>query len=150
MPFIHIIHIIILLLGIIYSCVFFTNAIEHLGLRLKLGNNAVGSILAVVGTTLPETVIPLVAILGSLLFHKNFNIASNIAQGAIIGSPFILSTFAIFLMALTLFISYLKKKRDKLELDVNIDNIFRNYKYFLLTYTIGIITLLPCFWLFFI
>jgi cation:H+ antiporter len=37
---------------------FFTNGIEWLGKRLELGEGAVGSILAAVGTALPETMIP--------------------------------------------------------------------------------------------
>jgi len=55
------------LLIIIYSCTLFTNAIEHLGCKLKLGNNATGSILAVIGTGLPETIVPLVAIIGAVI-----------------------------------------------------------------------------------
>ncbi len=40
----------------------FTNAIEWLGHHLGLTEGAVGSVLAAVGTALPETMIPLVAI----------------------------------------------------------------------------------------
>ena len=41
----------------------FTNGIEWFGHKLDLAEGAVGSVLAAVGTALPETMIPLVAIL---------------------------------------------------------------------------------------
>ena len=48
-----------LLLG---GAVVFTNAIEWAGERLHLGSGAVGSVLAAVATALPESVIPVIAI----------------------------------------------------------------------------------------
>ena len=41
----------------------FTNGIEWSGHKLGLAEGAVGSVLAAVGTALPETMIPLIAIL---------------------------------------------------------------------------------------
>jgi Ca2+/Na+ antiporter len=40
------------------AAVLFTNAVEILGGRLKLGQGAVGSVLAAVGTALPESANP--------------------------------------------------------------------------------------------
>ena len=40
---------------ILLGCQFFTNAVEWLGKRLELAEGAVGSVLAAVGTALPET-----------------------------------------------------------------------------------------------
>ena len=119
--------------AIIYCCLLFSNAIEHLGLKLKLGNSATGSILAVIGTCLPETIVPIVAIFASILFKTDLSIGQNVAQGAIIGSPFILSTLALFLMGILLVI---KKKVPK-ELNVNYQNIIREYKYFLIAYIVA-------------
>ena len=90
--------IILLIFAVICSCSLFTNAIEHLGKKLKLGNNAIGSILAVIGTSLPETIVPIVAILSSLLFAQEFQMGKEIALGAIMGSPFMLITFALGLL----------------------------------------------------
>lgn len=132
---IHIFLIILWLLAIIYSCSFFTNATEHLGCKLKLGNNATGSIFAVFGTSFPETIVPIIAIFGSLLTKKDIILGQDIALGAIIGSPFMLSTFALFLIGLTLVIS----KRPKKELNLNYKNATRQYKYFLFAYTIAIL-----------
>jgi cation:H+ antiporter len=41
----------------------FTNGIEWLGRRIALGEGAVGSLLAAVATALPETLIPIVAVI---------------------------------------------------------------------------------------
>jgi cation:H+ antiporter len=55
------------LVVILGAAVLFTNAVEILGGRLKLGQGAVGSVLAAVGTALPETMIPVVAILAAVV-----------------------------------------------------------------------------------
>ena len=58
---------VILLLGcavtIYLACEAFVNAVEWLGVRMKVGPVAVGTILAAVGTALPESVVTLVAVL---------------------------------------------------------------------------------------
>src|SRR5262245_50342033 len=66
----------------------FTNAVEWLGIRLDLGHSAVGSVLAGVATAMPESLIPVVAIIGGT--QRN-----DIAIGAIIGAPFLLATLAM-------------------------------------------------------
>ena len=70
----------------------FTNGIEWFGRKLQLAEGAVGSVLAAVGTALPETMIPIIAILtggGSEASH-------SVGVGAILGAPFMLSTLAMF------------------------------------------------------
>ena len=119
------------LIAIVLSCILFTNAIEFLGNKLKLGNNATGSILAVIGTGLPEFIVPIVAVFGANFSGKKIDIASDIALGAILGSPFMLSTLALFLLIIVLVI----KKRNKLNVDTNF--VIRDYKYFLLAYAIA-------------
>ena len=54
------------LAAILVAASLFTNAVEILGARLGLQQGAVGSVLAAVGTALPETMIPVVAILESV------------------------------------------------------------------------------------
>jgi cation:H+ antiporter len=66
----------------------FTNAVEWLGMRLDLGHGAVGSVLAGVATAMPESLIPVVAIIGGRQ-------GDEIAIGAIIGAPFLLATLAM-------------------------------------------------------
>ena len=78
---------------IIGGAIGFTNAVEWLGKRLNLGAGAVGALLAAVGTALPESVIPIVALLGG-----GGQEATDIAIGAIIGAPFLLATLAMLLV----------------------------------------------------
>jgi cation:H+ antiporter len=78
---------------IIGGAIGFTNAVEWLGQRLNLGAGAVGALLAAVGTALPESVIPIVALLSG-----GGEEAEQIAIGAIIGAPFLLGTLAMLLV----------------------------------------------------
>ena len=55
-----------------------------------------GSVLAAVGTALPETMIPLVAILLGGTRCGGSGTADGIGVGAILGAPFMLSTLAMF------------------------------------------------------
>ena len=128
----HFTYAILSLILIIFSCTFFTNAIEHLGKRLNLGNNVTGSILAVIGTTLPETVVPLVAIFGAMIVGGDISIGQEIAIGAITGSPFMLSTFALFVLGLTICF------RNNKDIETNISNVLRNYKYIIFAYIIAL------------
>ena len=121
------------LITIVLSCVLFTNAIEFLGNKLKLGNNATGSILAVIGTGLPELVVPIIAILGINFSNLKVDVAHEIALGAILGSPFMLSTLALFLLGIVLIF----KKRNILLVDYEV--VLRDYKYFILSYFIAIL-----------
>jgi len=80
----------IALLIILLGAELFTNGIEWFGHKLGLAEGAVGSVLAAVGTALPETMIPLIAILlggGS---------SDEVGIGAILGAPFMLATLAMF------------------------------------------------------
>jgi len=70
----------------------FTNGIEWFGRKLGLAEGAVGSVLAAVGTALPETMIPIVAILFS-----GEAASDEIGVGAILGAPFMLATLAMFI-----------------------------------------------------
>ena len=77
---------------IIGGAILFTNAVEWAGRRLNLGEGPVGSLLAAVGTALPESLIPIVAVLAGAE-------GEEVAIGAIIGAPFMLGTLAMLLMA---------------------------------------------------
>src|SRR5829696_7788047 len=78
---------------IVGGAIGFTNAVEWLGQRLNLGAGAVGALLAAVGTALPESVIPVVALLSG-----GGEEATEVAIGAIIGAPFLLGTLAMLLV----------------------------------------------------
>src|SRR5690349_17549577 len=87
------------LVVILAAAELFTNGIEWFGHKLNLAEGAVGSVLAAVGTALPETMIPLVAILfaGSAGAEGS---GHEIGVGAILGAPFMLSTLAMFVTGL--------------------------------------------------
>ncbi|MGH8868346.1 MAG: sodium:calcium antiporter [Actinomycetes bacterium] len=80
-----------LLLG---GAVVFTNAVEWAGHRLQLGTGAVGSILAAVATALPESVIPMIAIISG-------DGSGEVAIGSILGAPFLLATLAMLLVGVS-------------------------------------------------
>jgi cation:H+ antiporter len=86
------------LAAILGAAILFTNAVEIMGDRMNLGAGAVGSVLAAVGTALPETMIPLVAIFGALLLGTGSAAAGEIGIGAILGAPFLLATLALFIV----------------------------------------------------
>ena len=74
----------------------FTNALEHLGEKLGISEGVTGSLFAAVGTALPETSVPLLALLaGTSDAHVN----EEIGVGAILGAPLMLSTLSISLLA---------------------------------------------------
>jgi len=90
-----------LLLG---GAVLFTNSVEWLGARLGLGHGPIGSVLAAVATALPESVIPVVAILAG-------EASGQIAIGAIIGAPFLLGTLGMAVVGLSA--SAFRKRRER-------------------------------------
>jgi cation:H+ antiporter len=53
----------IMLLLILIAAEIFTNALEHLGQKLNISEGVTGSIFAAVGTALPETSVPIIALL---------------------------------------------------------------------------------------
>ena len=62
----------------------FTNSLEHFGERLGISEGVTGSIFAAVGTALPETMVPLFAI---LLGTGSETLRHEVAVGAILGAP---------------------------------------------------------------
>lgn len=85
------------LLIIVVAADIFTNALEHLGQKLKISEGVTGSLFAAVGTALPETIVPIIAITtGTHLSTQN----QEIGVGAILGAPLMLSTLSIFIMGI--------------------------------------------------
>ena len=117
---------------ILLSAELFTNGIESLGRRFSLSQAVVGSILAAVGTALPETILPLVAI----LMHGGDS-AKKIGVGAILGAPFMLATLAFFLVGVSVLVGFLRKKR-KFELHIEAHSMKRDLLFFVLLYSTAI------------
>ncbi len=106
------------LVAILVAAALFTNAVEILGERLNLAQGAVGSVLAAVGTALPETMIPMVAILGSVFAGERAEESAEIGIGAILGAPFMLTTLALFVVGVSIVAS---RRRRTYGTDMHID-----------------------------
>src|SRR4051812_45385747 len=106
---------------------YFTNAVEWLGRRLKLSDSATGSILAAVGTAMPETLVPIVAI-----FFSQGADADAVGIGGILGAPFMISTLAMLVIAAALWT--FRKRRRTLRLHFNAETAEGDLRFFLIAY----------------
>ncbi len=83
------------LIAIVIAAEIFTNAVEHLGERLRIAEGTTGSLFAAVATALPETSVPLIALFAGT---ENQQVNEEIGVGAILGAPVMLATIAMFLL----------------------------------------------------
>jgi len=124
------------LIVILLSCEIFVNGIEWLGSRLGLADSATGSVLAAVGTAMPETLIPIIAI-----FMSGGEGTKDIAVGAILGAPFMLTTLAMFLGGLTVFLGTRRGRRGPV-LVLDRGHAERDLGFFFLMYLLALATAL--------
>ncbi len=110
---------------------FFTNAVEWAGHRLQLGEGAVGSLLAAVGTALPESIIPVIALITG-------GKADAVAIGAIIGAPFMLATIAMALVGVSAYVFRASRATGQ-RLDVHRPTVGRDLWFFLVLFTIALL-----------
>jgi cation:H+ antiporter len=113
----------------------FTNGIEWFGKKLELAEGAVGSVLAAVGTALPETMIPIIAI----VFASGASEATShaIGIGAILGAPFMLSTLAMFVTGIAvLFAARRRPQGDVMPVDTTV--LAHDMRYFAIAYAIAV------------
>ena len=127
------------LIVILVGCDVFTNSIEWLGKKLDLNEGVLGSIFAAVGTALPETLIPIVAVIfaGSADAEAQSD-AHAVGIGAIIGAPFMLATVAMFVTGIAIYIFTSRKRRASTELKVNNRIISRDIRFFLLAFIVAV------------
>jgi cation:H+ antiporter len=116
---------------ILGGALIFTNAVEWAGHRLAMGQGAVGSLLAAVGTAMPETMIPIIAIIGAAEGSE------DVAIGAIIGAPFLLATIAMAIVGLAA-LGYRSRRRQGTRLDAHIPTLRRDLVFFLAFFGIGL------------
>ncbi|MCL4874018.1 sodium:calcium antiporter [bacterium] len=119
------------LVVIVAAAEVFTNAIESLGARLKFSEGVTGSIFAAVGTALPETMVPLVAIFGGNSVH----VREEVGVGAILGAPFMLSTLAMFLIGAALW--QFQGTKRKATLAPERSGFRRDIEFFLFAFTLA-------------
>jgi cation:H+ antiporter len=133
---------IVLLIGslaiILVAAELFTNGIEWFGHKLKLAEGAVGSVLAAVATAMPETLIPVIAILGPVLVGSVATESSQaVGVGAILGAPFMLSTLAMFVTG-TAIVIYTRRGRRTTDMRVNTGVLGRDVMFFIVGYGVAI------------
>jgi cation:H+ antiporter len=110
-----------MLVVILIAAEVFTNALEHLGEKMGISEGVTGSIFAAVGTALPETMVPLLALLAGT---QNTTTNEEIGVGAILGAPLMLATLSICLMAISVWKrrgtqGHLRPERTGLVRDLN-------------------------------
>lgn len=120
----------VLILG---ACELFINGLEWTGYKLRLNEGVVGSIFAAVGTAMPETMIPLIAV----FFKRDADHGSTVGIGAILGAPFMLATLAMFVTGLAVAILALRGRR-KLTLNVNTEILGRDVRFFVAAFALAL------------
>lgn len=121
------------LLLILLAAEGFTNGVEVLGKRFCFSQAVVGSILAAVGTALPETILPIVAI-----FIGGGEAAKEIGVGAILGAPFMLATIAFFVVGVAAIVRSSKKHQNKTTIKVEPRTLRRDLAFFIPMYSAAI------------
>ncbi|EMA39257.1 sodium:calcium antiporter [Halococcus hamelinensis] len=109
----------------------FTNGIEWLGQRLGISESATGSILAALGTALPETLIPVIAIL------QGGSAADDIGVGAILGAPLLLATVAMFLVGASAYLFAGRRDADE-AVRFPPESTERDLSFFLFAYALAV------------
>jgi cation:H+ antiporter len=116
---------------ILAGALLFTNAVEWAGHRLEIGEGATGSLLAAVGTAMPETLIPIVAIIGGA------EGAEDVAIGAIIGAPFLLATIAMALVGVSALL-FQARRAGGVNLAADAETLDRDLLFFLVFFAAGV------------
>ncbi len=112
----------------------FVNALEHLGERLGISEGVTGSVFAAIGTALPETLVPLLAIFGGT---QNQQVNEEIGVGAILGAPLMLSTLSLFLMTLAVW----KHRGSQGHLTPERSGLTRDLNFFLAAFALSCVAL---------
>ena len=125
---------VLMLFVILAASELFTNALEHLGEKLKISEGVTGSLFAAVGTALPETMVPLLA-----LFAGTTSAAANeeIGVGAILGAPLMLATLSTCLMALAI----LRRRRATGYVRPERTGFVRDLNFFLCAFTLATVAM---------
>ena len=134
--------ILIISLGIILlAAELFVNGVEWLGKKLNLSEGAVGSVLAAVGTALPETIIPIIAI----VFSQGTE-GHDIGIGAILGAPLMLSTLAMFVTGLAVII-FRRRRNHGTKVMADYSTMSRDLGFFMIVFAVAILAgMIPPAW----
>ena len=124
------------LVAILFGAAFFTNAVEILGAHLGMREGAVGSVLAAVGTALPESMIAIVAVMEPVVTGGAPEEGAEIGVGAILGAPFMLATLALFVVGASALV--FRRRRDQgMGLRIDVATIGRDIGFFLVFFALA-------------
>ncbi len=122
------------LVVILVAAEIFVNALEHLGEKLGISEGVTGSIFAAVGTAMPETIVPLLAIFAGT---QNQQLNEEIGVGAILGAPLMLSTLSLVLMTLAVW----KRRGARGHLTPEKTGLTRDLNFFLAAFALATVAL---------
>ena len=127
----------LMLVVILIAAEVFTNALEHLGEKLGISEGVTGSLFAAVGTALPETLVPLLAIFSYQSASGNAESGHDIGVGAILGAPLMLSTLSLFLMAASVW----KRRTAQGHLRPEHTGLIRDLNFFIIAFIFATVAL---------
>lgn len=127
-------HLLLMLILILISAELFTNALEIFGEKIGVSEGVVGSIFAAIVTALPETTVPILALVAGTPNHL---VNEEISVGAILGAPLMLSTLSTALMAMVV----LKRRRFNGRISPENKGFCRDLNFFLCNFSLATIAL---------
>ncbi|MDR3392624.1 MAG: sodium:calcium antiporter [Sulfuriferula sp.] len=122
------------LILILVAAEVFVNALEHLGEKLKISEGVTGSLFAAIGTALPETMVPLLAIFAGT---SDAAVNQEIGVGAILGAPLMLSTLSLSLMSFAV----LKKRGMHGHYNPEHTGLTRDMNFFLVAFSLACVAM---------
>lgn len=131
------VQLLIMLVVILIAAEIFTNALEHLGEKLGISEGVTGSLFAAVGTALPETLVPLLAIFAYTSTTAGSGAGHEIGVGAILGAPLMLATLSLALMA----ISVWKRRGTQGHLRPERTGLLRDLNFFIFAFGVAAIAM---------
>ena len=123
-------HLFFMLVIILIAAQLFTNALEYFGHHIGISAGVTGSIFAAVATALPETMVPVLAIVAGTA-DKTVN--QEVGVGAILGAPLMLSTLSTVLMA----ISVIRLRGLKGRINPERSGFVRDLNFFLVAFALA-------------
>lgn len=123
-----------MLIVILIAAEVFTNALEHLGEKIGISEGVTGSLFAAVGTAMPETSVPLLALLAGT---QNMATNHEIGVGAILGAPLMLATLSLSLMA----ISVWKRRGSEGHLRPERTGLIRDLNFFIFAFAFATVAM---------
>lgn len=131
------VQLLVMLVVILIAAEVFTNALEHLGEKLGISEGVTGSIFAAVGTALPETLVPLLAIFAYTSATAGSGVGHEIGVGAILGAPLMLATLSVSLMA----ISVWKRRGTQGHMRPERTGLLRDLNFFIFAFAVAAVAM---------